>query len=116
MSSLAVRRMGVVAIAAIATLAEFLILRAAGIDFAVRQGSSIIHVGPVAVALATVLAGLAAWALLALLKNRGVWIAIALAVLVISLVGPLGAQNPGAGVGLAAMHMTVGIIVILGLP
>jgi hypothetical protein len=93
-----------------------------GIDLAVRQRNSIQHIGPVAVVLTALIAGLAAWGLLALLERtvrrpaRTFWI-IALIVLLFSLAGPLG-----SGVGLSSrlallgMHVTVGAALIIGLP
>src|SRR3954463_5270572 len=41
----------------------------AGTDLVVRQGSSTSHVGPAAVVLTALIAGLAAWGLLALLER-----------------------------------------------
>jgi len=94
-----------------------------GIDLAVRQGGEVQHVGPVAVAATALIAGLAAWALLALLERTNVrrpartYRIIASIVLALSLLGPLG-----SGVGtssklvLLAMHLTVGAILIIGLP
>ncbi|WP_436531390.1 DUF6069 family protein [Actinoplanes sp. HUAS TT8] len=94
----------------------------AGIDLAVRQGSSVQHIGPAAVAIAALLSGLAAWALLALLERTTgnpvrVYRIITIVILLISLAGPLG-----SGIGtstklvLLGMHLTVGAALILGLP
>jgi hypothetical protein len=94
----------------------------AGIDLTVRQGDTTQRIGPVAVAGAALVAGLAAWGLLALLERTGrrparTFRFIALIVLVLSLVGPLG-----SGVGtssrlvLLGMHLTVGAALIIGLP
>lgn len=44
-----------------------------------------------------------------------VWVIIALVMLVLSLLGPLGAATAGAGVTLAAMHLVVGTTLIFGL-
>jgi hypothetical protein len=94
----------------------------AGIDLAVRQGGTVQHVGPAAVAITALSAGLAAWALLAVLERTvrrpaRTYRIIASILLVLSLAGPLG-----SGVGtscklvLLAMHLTVGAILIIGLP
>ncbi|MFI5892109.1 DUF6069 family protein [Actinoplanes sp. NPDC051513] len=94
-----------------------------GIDLAVRQGGDVQPVGPAAVAATALIAGLAAWALLALLERTHVrrpartYRIVASIVLMLSLLGPLG-----SGVGtssklvLLAMHLTVGAILIIGLP
>ncbi|WBB68381.1 DUF6069 family protein [Micromonospora sp. WMMD812] len=94
----------------------------AGIDLAVRQGDATRHIGPVAVVMTALIAGLAAWGLLALLERTvrrpaRTFRIIALIVLVLSLAGPLG-----SGVGtssrlvLLGMHLTVGAALIIGLP
>ncbi|MEV4348174.1 DUF6069 family protein [Actinoplanes sp. NPDC049596] len=93
-----------------------------GIDLAVRQGGSVQEIGAAAVVVTALLAGLAAWGLLALLERKAAhpvrtFRIIALVVLLISLAGPLG-----SGVGLSSklvllgMHLTVGIALIVGLP
>jgi hypothetical protein len=93
-----------------------------GIDITVRQGGADQHVGPVAVVVTALIAGLAAWGLLALLertvrRSTRVFRIIASIVLLLSLAGPLG-----SGVGLSsrmtllAMHLTVGTALIVGLP
>ena len=94
----------------------------AGIDLAVRQGDATQHIGPAAVVGAALIAGLAAWGLLALLERTArrsarTFRITALIVLVLSLAGPLG-----SGVGtssrlvLLGMHLTVGVALIIGLP
>ncbi|MFC6020635.1 DUF6069 family protein [Plantactinospora solaniradicis] len=94
----------------------------AGIDLTVRQGDATQHIDPVVVAAAALVAGLAAWGLLALLERTvrrpaRTFRIVALIVLVLSLAGPLG-----SGVGtssrlvLLAMHLTVGAALIIGLP
>lgn len=94
----------------------------AGIDLAVRQGDTTQHIGPAAVVVTALIAGLAAWGLLALLGRTArhparTFRIIALIVLALSLVGPLGS---GAGISsrlaLLAMHLTVGAALIIGLP
>ncbi|MEU8263690.1 DUF6069 family protein [Micromonospora sp. NPDC048999] len=94
----------------------------AGIDLAVRQGDTTQHIGPAAVVVAALIAGLAAWGLLALLERTvrrpaRTFRIIALIVLVLSLVGPLAS---GVGISsrlvLLGMHLTVGAALIIGLP
>jgi Family of unknown function (DUF6069) len=94
----------------------------AGIDLAVRQNDATRHIGPLAVVMTALIAGLAAWGLLALLERSvghptRTFRIITLIVLVLSLAGPLG-----SGVGtssrlvLLGMHLTVGAALIIGLP
>ncbi|MGI5205046.1 DUF6069 family protein [Spirillospora sp. CA-108201] len=93
----------------------------AGIDLAVRQGDTVRHIGPAAVAVSALAAGLAAWGLLALLgrtvrRPARTFRAIALIMLVLSLAGPLGGVGLGSRLVLLGMHLTVGAALIIGLP
>jgi hypothetical protein len=93
----------------------------AGIDLAVRQGDTTQHVSPVAVVVTALIAGLAAWTLLALLERtvrRPVlpyWI-IASIVLILSLPGHWAAGSTSSRLVLVGMHLTVGAALIGGLP
>jgi hypothetical protein len=90
----------------------------AGADLVVDTGSGHTTVTPIAVVLSTVVAGLAAWALLAVVERfirraAEVWSWIACAVLLISLLGPIGsAVDAGATVALVAMHLATGAALI----
>ncbi|MFI1197325.1 DUF6069 family protein [Micromonospora sp. NPDC020750] len=90
----------------------------AGIDVEVRSGTGPQPVGPGAVAAATLLAGLAGWALLALLERRtrrarGLWTAVAVAVLLLSLAGPVTeGVGTAATVTLLALHLAAGAVLI----
>ena len=91
----------------------------AGVDLTVGTGSSARAIGPAAVALVSALAGLAAVGLAVVLgrlaaRARPIWFTVAVAVLVLSLTGPLGAVTLGAGLALAAMHLVVGATLIVG--
>jgi hypothetical protein len=92
-----------------------------GVDLTVRVGGRVQPVGPVAVAASGLVAGLLAWALLAVLERLltrpgRTWTVLAVVALVLSLAGPLG-----SGVGtanrlvLAAMHLAVAAVLIPGL-
>jgi Family of unknown function (DUF6069) len=93
-----------------------------GIDLAVRQGTGTQPIGPVSVAATTIIAGLLAWGLLALLERRSrrparTWTIIALAVFVVSLAGPLGSgADLSSKLILTGMHMLVALILIPNLP
>ncbi|WP_405108899.1 DUF6069 family protein [Micromonospora sp. NBC_01405] len=90
----------------------------AGIDVEVRSGTGPQPLAPGAVAAATLLAGLAGWALLALLERRtrrarGLWTAVAVAVLLLSLAGPVTeGVGTAATVTLLALHLVAGAVLI----
>jgi hypothetical protein len=116
------RRGATVAGATLAAVAAWAVAtHVAGVDLAVGRGHGRTVIGPGAVVAASLIAGLAAWALLAVLERTvrlragRVWTLLALVVLVGSLLGPLGAVDIASGVALAAMHVTVGIILLVGL-
>jgi hypothetical protein len=94
----------------------------AGTDLAVRQGTTIRPIGPPAIALTALIAGIAAWALLALLERTvrrpaQTFRIIALTVLAFSLAGPLtSGVDTNSRLALLGMHTTVGAALILGLP
>jgi hypothetical protein len=103
------------------TLAVWVAARSlAGVDLGVRlgPGTAVTQVGPVAVAATSLLAGLAAWGLLAVLERTTrrpgrVWTVIAVAVLIVSLTGPLGAAvTPAGRAALAAMHLVAGLVLV----
>ena len=92
----------------------------AGVDVAVGSGSSARDVGLVSVVVTAVVAAVFGAGLLRVLERRTprarrVWTGIALAVWVVSLVGPAGARTLSAGLTLAALHLVVGAVVIVGL-
>jgi hypothetical protein len=92
----------------------------AAVELTVRSGSSDQQVGPSDVATASIIAGLAAAGLAALLartvsRPRRAWLITCVAALLVSLVGPLGAETAAAGAALVAMHLAVGATLILGI-
>ncbi|MFG3640826.1 DUF6069 family protein [Micromonospora sp. NPDC047762] len=109
--------------AIVVAVVEFALLRsAAGVDLAVRSANSTRQITVAAVIVATAVAALAGWALLAVLerrinRSRVWWTSIAVAVLLLSLVlGPPSGVGGGAKATLALLHLSVGVILILGLP
>ncbi len=89
----------------------------AGVRLAVRSGDTTRIVGPAAVAVVSLVVALAAWGLLAVLERmtrraRGLWTGIALAVLVLSLAGPLGGASTAATVSLVCLHLAAGAVLI----
>jgi len=90
----------------------------AGTELTVRMNGTSQPVGPGAVVAMSLLAGLAGWALLAVLerfgrRSRRTWTVIAVAVLVLSLAGPLGSGvNAASALVLAGMHLAVGAVLV----
>jgi len=108
--------------AAVGALALWLVeTRLIGVDLAVRTGDVVQPVTGGSVVATALVAGLAAtltaWLLtrLAPRRCRTVWTVLASAVLLVSLLGPLGATSPAAVVSLVALHLLVGLALILGL-
>jgi hypothetical protein len=112
------RRAGVVAAAVVAAEAVFLLVHnAAGVDLE-ANGTAI---GAAAAGVTAAVAGLLGWALLAILerttaRGRRAWTVVAAVVLLLSLAGPLGATGAAAIAGLTLLHLSVGAVLIAGLP
>ncbi len=94
----------------------------ADVELRVHLGPRTEHVGPAAVIIASTLAGLVAWALLALLERftpraRAAWTATVLVALALSLAGPLsaGITTPGR-LALAGMHVATAAVLLAALP
>ncbi|MFE4469792.1 DUF6069 family protein [Leifsonia sp. NPDC056824] len=108
--------------AVVASLAVWLVAAMLDIALTVSFGPGLDQtVTPVAIAIVALVAGLAAWGTLTLVTRFGVagrrwWIAVALAVLALSLSGPL-AFGVGGDVkaALLAMHLVAGGTLIAGL-
>jgi hypothetical protein len=105
--------------AALATWA--LVVPLAGITLTTRTGSSTQTVGPAAIALTSLVAGLAAWVLVAVLERfvarpGRIWMISAPAVLAVSLTGPLSSGVGAAAVlALMLLHLVVAAVLVLGL-
>jgi hypothetical protein len=91
-----------------------------GVDLAVRAGDVVQPVTGVSVAATALVAGLAAtltaWLLarIAPRRCRTVWTVVAGGVLLVSLLGPLGATSAAAVVSLVALHLLVGLTLLVG--
>ncbi|ADL46817.1 DUF6069 family protein [Micromonospora aurantiaca] len=115
------RLLTVFAATAAALLGWVVAVPIAGVELIARSGSTDQRVTPVAVVVSTLLAGLAGWALLALLERltaraRTVWTVVAGLVLLVSLLGPLGGGVGGAAtLTLVALHLVAGAVLITGL-
>ncbi|MEW1754595.1 DUF6069 family protein [Streptomyces angustmyceticus] len=88
------------------------------LDARMKPGAAVQHIGPAAVVLASLVVGLAAWALLALLERltaraRRVWTVVAVVVLVLSLIAPLqSGVTTGAKVTLLCMHLVAAAVLV----
>ncbi|MEV4251627.1 DUF6069 family protein [Spirillospora sp. NPDC049652] len=93
----------------------------AGVELTVRAGDATRTVGPLMIVVASVLAGLSGWILLAVLRRRTprahrVWPFVAPGVLAASLTGPFSnAVGASSALVLALLHLTVGIVITVGL-
>ncbi|MET8337159.1 DUF6069 family protein [Streptosporangium canum] len=93
----------------------------AGTTLTVRMGAGTQPVEPGLVLVVSLLVGLTGWALLAVLERFAsrpgrIWTIVALAVLVLSLFGPLGsAVGIATMLVLVLMHLVVGTVLVLGL-
>ena len=104
--------------AVLAAMAVWALARAAGIDFELKERASMDTVGPVAVIVTTVVAGLAAWVAYTLMFRGGIirwWPAVGSAALAISTIGPNCYADGGDAVALILMHFAVGVSLMLGL-
>ncbi|MGP3935090.1 DUF6069 family protein [Nonomuraea sp. KM88] len=118
-----VRRILTVIGASAAALAGWVLaVPVAGIALTARMGGGAEQVGPAAVVVASLVAGLAGWALLAVLERfvsraGRLWTIVALAVLALSLLGPLGsAVGAASTLVLVLLHLIVGAVLVPGLP
>ncbi|TDC77694.1 hypothetical protein E1285_38415 [Actinomadura sp. 7K507] len=116
------RRILSVAGAAAATLALWTLTGpVAGHGASAETGGGVRPVGAFAVVAGSLAAGLAAWALLALLERtvsrpQRAWTITAAAVLALSMTGPLGSAADTASTAiLAAMHLTAAAVLVPGL-
>ena len=106
--------------AAIAAAVDWIAVSQGGVDLAVGSGSGARQVGLVSVIVCAGVVAVAASGLLRLLEarsphGRGIWVAVALVVGLVSLAGPLGASSLQAGLSLVSLHAVVGSVVLGGL-
>jgi hypothetical protein len=117
------RRAGTVVLAVLATVVVWTIADPVlGVDLAAKSSNgTVTAIGLPSVIVVTLLAGLVGWGLLALLERLGrlgrrIWTIAAVVVLLLSLLlGPTAGVTTGAKFTLALLHLTAGLVVILGL-
>ncbi|WP_426309771.1 DUF6069 family protein [Cellulosimicrobium sp. E-16] len=119
-----VPRWSVPLVAAAVAAVVLLVGTALGVDPEVRTATGTQTVGVAAAVATALVVGYAAWGVRALLgqmsarrPRRGelAWLVTCGVVLLVSLLGPLGAVTPGAVALLAVEHLTVGLTLALGL-
>ncbi|MFB8230244.1 DUF6069 family protein [Cellulosimicrobium sp. NPDC055967] len=117
-------RWSVPLVAAVVAAAVLLVGTALGVDPEVRTATGTQTVGVVAAAVTALVVGYAAWGARALLgrlsarrPRRGelAWLVTCAVVLLVSLLGPLGAVTPDATALLAVEHLAVGLTLALAL-
>jgi chromate transport protein ChrA len=111
---------GVAVVAAAAAVVVWSAARLAGIDLVVRSGGRTSHVTVVSVIVTALVVAVAGAALLRIFERRTTngrrtWTIVAVSVWAVSLLGPLSATRPSAGLVLAGLHLLVGAVVVLGL-
>ncbi|MFF3064803.1 DUF6069 family protein [Oerskovia sp. NPDC057915] len=114
-------------LAAVAAVLVWSAGTAAGVEAVVRGADGETEVGPAAVVVASLLVGFAGWGVRSLLRRVGrapragraqgerAWVVTCAVVLLVSVLGPLGAVSTSATLLLLALHVTVGSVVALGL-
>ncbi|WP_240696575.1 DUF6069 family protein [Cellulosimicrobium funkei] len=115
-----VPRWAVPPVAAVVAAVVLLVGTALGVDPAVRTATGTQTVGVVAAVVVTLVVGYAGWGVRALLGRlrsggRRPWLVTCGVVLLVSLLGPLGAVTPGAVALLVVEHLTVGATLTLAL-
>ena len=119
-----VPRWSVPLVAAVVAAAVLLVGTALGVDPEVRSATGTQTVGVVAAVVTALVVGYAAWGVRVLLgrltsrrprRGERAWLVTCAVVLLVSLLGPLGAVTPAAVVLLAVEHLVVGTTLALGL-
>lgn len=119
------RRWLVVPASAVAAVIAWIVaVPIAGVDLDANAGGRVQHVGPASVIAVSLVVALLATAVRAALaramrpragRGAGTWVILASVVLLVSMAGPAGAVSASAGWSLAAMHVVVGVLLIVGL-
>lgn len=94
--------------------------QAFGVELVADTGSGSREIGPAAVVLTTLVVAAAGVGLRRLLeakltRGRRWWTVTAVAVWLVSMLGPLGATTAGAVLALVSLHVVVGTVVVVGL-
>jgi hypothetical protein len=112
-----VRSAAVVAAAVATGLVLWGLMRLIGIDLDLKESAASDEVSVVNVLVATLVAGMAAWAVFAFLVRRRrvrLWPVIGSTALAISMIGPSYLADGESSMALMVMHLIVGIVLIGG--
>lgn len=114
------RSLTAVAAMAVATASWGIAHSLLGVELTVGKGDSLRRIDSLAFTITALGVGFAAWGLLALLERytdnaRTIWTRIAVGVLAVSMLGPLGATTGAAMAAFAITHLLVGGILIWGM-
>ena len=106
-------------VATVVALGTWAVVRLLGVELTVGKGPDPSQVGAVEVVAATVLAGLAAWAVHRVLarsaRTARWWPFVGSTAIAVSIIGPSYLADGAAAVALISMHLIVGAILIAGL-
>lgn len=118
MSASALKSAGVVVVAAVVALAIWTVVRLLGVELTVGKGPNPSQVGAVDVLVATLVAGLAAWAVHRMLarncRTARWWPFVGSTAIAVSMLGPSYLADGAAAVALTTMHLIVGAVLITG--
>ena len=109
--------LAVVAAAVATALVGWAVIRLLGVDLTLKEGAAMSHVGPVDVLLASLVAGLAAWGVFALLAHwhrARWWPFVGSTALAISMLGPSYLADGISAFSLICLHILVGVVLITG--
>jgi hypothetical protein len=109
--------LAVVAAGMAAGLVVWAVVRLLGVDLTVESGSGTTQVDVVDVLVTTLVAGLAAWGVFALLlrwRRARWWPFVGSTALAISIIGPSYLADGISAVSLICMHVIVGVVLITG--
>jgi uncharacterized protein DUF6069 len=109
--------LAVVAAAMATALVGWAVIRLLSVDLTLKESAAMSQVGPVDVLLASLVAGLAAWAVSALLahwRRARWWPFVASTALAISITGPSYLADGISAVALIGLHVVVGVVLLLG--
>ena len=109
--------LAVVAAGMAAGLVVWAVVRLLGVDLTVESGSGTTQVDVVDVLLTSLVVGLAAWGVFALLlrwRRARWWPFVGSTALAISIIGPSYLADGSSAVSLICMHVVVGVVLIMG--
>ena len=109
--------LAVVAAGMATALVAWAVIRLLGVELTLKEGAAMSQVGAVDVLLASLVAGLAAWGVFALLARWGRvrwWPFIGSTALAISITGPSYLADGISAVSLICLHILVGAVLIIG--